>query len=145
MKNADRILAAYDEAEPWKADHDASMQCFEMEEVIAVGNLAYELISFIDATWQQYVARGKVLFKEEDDSQIGQFYRKWVEISERRIVEIESLTREGSEIQGADRFLILLVEAKAILDSRELEDQMRPIEDILPLVKGNPRPERYGK
>ncbi len=137
MSNADRILAAYDEAEPWKTDHDSSMQCFEMEEVIAVGHLAYELVSFVDATWQQYVARGKILFKEEDDRQIGQLYRKWVEISERRIIEIESLTREGYEIQGADRFLTLLEEGKAILDSRELEHDMRPIEDILRDIASN--------
>jgi hypothetical protein len=145
MTNADRILAAYDEAEAWKADHDASMQSFDMQEVIVFGNMAYEFISFIDATWQEYVARGKLLFKEEDDRQIGEFYRKWVEISERRIDEIGRLTRKGYEIQGADRFLTLLEEARAILESRALEGAMRPIEDILLSVKGNPRPERYGK
>ena len=36
-------------------------------------------------------------------------------------------------------------EARAILESRDLEHQMRPIEEILPLVKGNPQPERYGR
>ena len=50
MRNAEGILAAYDEAEPWKADHDLAMQCFEMEEVIAVGNMAFEFVPFIDAS-----------------------------------------------------------------------------------------------
>ena len=145
MRNAERILAAYDEAEPWKADHDAAMQWFEMEEIIAVGNMAFEFVSFIDASWQDHVASGRVPFKEEDDQRIGQYYRKWVEISERRIDEIETLTREGYEVQGADRFLSNFEEARAVLESRDLEHQMRPIEEILPLVRGNPQPERYGR
>ena len=145
MRNAERILAAYDAVEPWRADHDTAMQCFEMEEILAVGNMAYDLVSFIDAAWQDRVARGKVLFTEEDDRQIGELYRKWIEVSERKVGDIGRLAHEGYEVHGADTFLTHLEEARAILESRALEDHMRPVEDILPLAKGNPRPERYGK
>jgi hypothetical protein len=145
MRNAERILAAYAEAEPWKADHDAAMRSLELEEVIAVGNLAFEVVSFIDATWQDHVATGRVPFRDEDDRRVGQLYRRWVEISERKLDEVERLAREGYEIRGADAFRTHLEEARAILESRELEAHMRPIEQILPLVKGNPRPERYGE
>ncbi len=100
MRNAERILAAYDEAEPWKADHDTAVQCFEMEEVLAVGNMAYDLVSFIDAAWQDRVARGKVLFKEEDDRRIGESYRKWIEISGAR------LTRFGGWLRKVTRFKV---------------------------------------
>ena len=94
-----------------------------MEEIIAVGNMAYEFVSFIDATWQDHVARGKVLFKEEDDSQIGQLYRKWVEISERRIEEIGRLAREDYEVQVRDRFLSHL-EKLGRFSNSALEDHM---------------------
>jgi hypothetical protein len=44
------------QAEPWKADHDSAMRSFEMEEIVAVGNMAYQVVSYIDVTWQEYVA-----------------------------------------------------------------------------------------
>jgi hypothetical protein len=69
----------------------------------------------------------------------------WVEISEHKLDEIERLASEGYQIRGADEFLTHLEEARAILASRDLEAEMRPIEEVLPLAKGNPRPERYGE
>jgi hypothetical protein len=145
LRNAERILAAYAEAEPWKADHDAAMRSLEMEEIVAVGNMAYEVVSYIDATWQDYVAAGRVSFDEGYDRQIGDLYRTWLEISDRKLDDIGSLAREGYEIRGVDAFRTHLEEARAILASRDLEPEMRPIEEVLPLVKGNPRPERYGE
>lgn len=145
MRNAERILAAYAEAEPWKDDHDAAMRCFEMEEVIAVGNLAFQFVSYIDAAWQDLVVAGKVLYQEEEDRQISQFYRRWAEITERNLDEIKKLTQDGFEIKGVDQCLNHFEEARGVLESRVLEAEMRPIEEILTLSKGNPRPERYGK
>lgn len=145
MKNAELVLAAYAEAEPWNPDHDAAMRCFEMEEVIAVGNFAYEFVCHADAAWQDHVAAGKLPYKEENDQQFGENYRKWVEITERNLDEIEKLTRDGYEVKRADELMAHLEEARGILESRDLEAEMRPIEEILTLAKGNPRPERYGK
>ncbi len=145
MKNAERILAAYTQAEPWKADHDAAMQCFEMEEILAVGDLALRLIFHRDAAWQEHVASGKIPYKKDEDVQIGDFYKSWVEVSERMLSVIKALADVGFVVNGADDFELQLEEARSLLDSRILETEMRPVEDILPLVKGNPRPERYGK
>ncbi|HWE39225.1 MAG TPA: hypothetical protein VG406_21935 [Isosphaeraceae bacterium] len=144
MRNAERVLAAYAEAEPWREDHDAAGRCFELEEVVAVGNLAFQLIVSIDAAWQGRVAAGLVPYRDEDDRRIGELHRMWVEASERRLGEIEALGREGFEVQGAEEFLIHLDEARSLIESRALEAQMRPIEEVLPLARGNPRPERYG-
>jgi hypothetical protein len=145
MELAERILTTYDEAEPWKADHDAAVQCLEMEKVVALGNRAYDLLSDFVAFWQDYVARGVLPFNKKDDRRHGDAYRTWVETSMRKLGEIEKLTRDGHEIKGADELRAHLEEARSILESRALEDQMRPIEEILHLAKGNPRPERYGK
>jgi hypothetical protein len=145
MTNVERILAAYAEAEPWKADHDDARFCFRAEEVIAIGNAGFMLVTRIDAAWQDHVAGGRLPFKEEDDRQVGEFYRMWVAASERLLPLIEELGRDGFEINGVDEFLTHLEEARSILESRALEAEMRPIEEVLPLAKGNPRPERYGK
>jgi hypothetical protein len=131
MELAEQILAASDEAEPWKADHDAAMRCFEMEKVIAGGNRAYDLISDFVAAWQDYVARGELPFVEEEDRRYGDFYRIWVETTERKLGEIEKLTGAGYEVKGADKLRAYLEEARSILESRALEDQMRPVEEIL--------------
>ena len=144
MRNAEQILKAYAEAEPWKKDHDAAMRCFEMDEVIELGNLAFRFLSYVDAAWQERVAAGKIPYTEEDDRQIGKLYETWVNITEQDLVEIEKLTREGFEVRGATSLIVQFEEARSLLESRALEAEMRPIEEILPLARGNPRPERYG-
>lgn len=144
MRNAERVLAAYAEAEPWQDDHDAAERCVEWEEVVAVANAVFRLVSTIDAAWQGRVMAGAVPYRDEDDRRIGELYRLWVETSERRLGEIEALGREGFEVQGADEFLVHLDEARSLLEARALEAEMRPIEEVLPLARGNPRPERYG-
>lgn len=145
MKNAERILAAYALAEPWQEDHDDALRCFEAEEFLAVGNLAYDLLTYVETTWQDRVAAGLIPFNDEDDRQLGALYRIWVEASERKLDEIQTLTRKGYDLQGDETFLAHLEEARSLLEARSLEAEMRPIEEILPLVQGNPRPERYGK
>jgi hypothetical protein len=147
MRTGERFLAAYASAEAalWKADHDAAMRCFEVEEFLAAGNLAFKLGTFIEATWQGHVAEGSLPYKEEVDREIGEFYRSWVEITERNLAKLRQLEEEGFDVKGADEFLAHLEEARCILESRALESEMRPVEEILPLAKGNPRPERYGR
>jgi hypothetical protein len=142
MTIAERILSAY--AEPWTANHDAGLRCFEVEQVLAAGNLAFELVIAVDAAWQDHVAAGDLPFTEEDDRRIGDLYRQWVEVSERNQVAIAELIEGGCDLKGADEFLTHLEEARSILESRSLEAEMRPIEELLPLARGNPRPERYG-
>lgn len=144
MKIAEQILEAYAKADPWKLDHDDAMRCFEMEEIIAVGNMTYKLVSYIVATWQDHVVAGSVPYQDEDDRQISQFYQSWVTVSERNLSEIEKLTRNGFEVKGSEEFATHLAEARSIIESRALEAEMRSIEEILPLANGNPRPDRYG-
>ena len=143
MTIAERILSAYAGAEPWPTNHDDALRRFEMEQVIAAGNLAFDLITGWDATRQDHVAAGRFPHREEDDRLIGEHYRMWLEISERNRLAIEELVQGGFDPKGADAFLARLEEAWSILESRALEAEMRPIEELLPLAKGNPRPERY--
>jgi len=145
LKNAERILAAYAEADSWEVDHDDAIRCFDMEELIAVGGLAFEFLSFVESAWQDHVSAGKIEYQEEDDRQIGRLYQKWVEITERNVAEVEKLTRNGFQVKGADQFFVDLEEARSLIESRTLEAEMLPIEEILPLAHGNPRPERYSK
>jgi hypothetical protein len=143
MTPAEQFLAAYAGVEPWKANHDAAIRCFEVEDRIALGILAYQVVTYVDAAWQERVAEGKLRFEEENDRRIGKLYRTWVEISERNLAAVEELIRDGFEVKGADEFLARLEEARSLLESRDLESEMRPIEKIQTLERGNPRPERY--
>lgn len=145
MQTTERILTAYAEAEPWKADHDAAMRCLGMEENIAVGIAVLKLIACYEAAWQEHVATGKVPYDEAEDIRIGQFYQRWLQATERSLEEIQKLNEQGYEVKGTDELLIHLEEARSILESRILEVEMQTIEEVLPLAKGNPRPERYGR
>lgn len=145
MKNAEGVLSLYGGAETWKADHDTVMAAYRMEEVAALGVMAYQFLSGVDAAWQEHVAAGQIAYDEGDDQRIGRLYGLWVETTERYLVPIDRIIQAGLEVKGSDHLRLLLEEARAILESRVLEANIRPIDELLPLARGNPRPECYGR
>ncbi len=144
MTSAERILAAYAESESWKSEHDLAMRCFEAEDFIVLGDLAFRRVTRADADWQERVSSGAIPYNESDDAKIGMCYQLWIEITDRNLIAIEAQSLDGYEIKGLGELRALLAEAIAMLESRSLESAMHSVDDILHLAKGNPRPARYG-
>jgi hypothetical protein len=142
---ARRMLAAYAESEPWKAEHDEVMRFYEVEEAIAYGNSLFLGLTTDDALWQAHVQRGELVFREEDRLQIAANYRSWIETSQRILSEVDRLAQDRSDIQGIATFRQHLQEAICILDAESFETELPPVEQLLLLAdQGNPRPDRYG-
>ena len=125
-------------------DPDRIIECFELERRIAAGQMAWRLIADVSSAWQARVAEGQFSVDASFQGRLEDSYRHWIAITEEVLNEAGDLSRVGLTIRGFGELSILLEEAHAILESSEIEEEMRPFEEILPLVRGNPRPDLYG-
>jgi hypothetical protein len=149
MHTAEAFLAVF-ESEPWAtaratvSSGGGPSASPDTEELVEAANSVYRLISKTEASWQNSVASGVTAYREDEDRQFGDLYRRWSEVCKKYVPRLRELARGESPSEGLDELLGHFEEADALLAARELEASMRPIEEILPLAAGNPRPERYG-
>lgn len=71
-------------------------------------------------------------------------YDRWIQRAARDLDEARRLARDGDDIAGIDELAEALEEARAMAANRELEADIRPIEDLIRNARPeNPRPGRY--
>jgi hypothetical protein len=58
---------------------------------------------------------------------------------------VSSTRGDPGQVDGLDEFRRIAEEARCQIELWDLEPEIRPLEEALPLVRpGNPRPDRYG-
>jgi hypothetical protein len=140
-----RLIEAYAESEPWKEHHDRAMLCRDIEELMTWGVHLFRGLCDLEANLQSraLARRGEGL--SLDSAEFEQAYRLWVTTSEGVLRLAGDLSEEGFQIDGLDKFRRIAEEARCQIELWDLEPEICPIEDALPLVRPeNPRPDRYG-
>jgi hypothetical protein len=110
------FLAAYADApRSWKRDHDAALQCRDLEDTLAVGNWLFGALSRIDDGWHGEVFEGRIPYDPEEEAQIRSFYRGWLKPCEQMLTKIAEFEAQGFEVSGASEFRRNCSEVKGIL------------------------------
>jgi hypothetical protein len=143
-------VAAFFETEPWKsgtAESSAAGEArdLEREAFVVAANGFYSVMLEMEAWFVASVASGKWRNGETEDRSFTRGYRRWLEACNKAIVDLNVATSEGSQDERVQELMRNIEDVRCVLESRELEGSMRPIDEILPLALGNPRPERYGR
>jgi hypothetical protein len=92
------------ETERWKIDHDEANACVEFEELLALGNSAFDAISRWDTIWHQQVNEGKHRFDAAYERDILNLYADWLAPSEYMLEVIARHEQKGYVVVGADVF-----------------------------------------
>lgn len=112
---AERLLSAYQDAEPWKVEHDARMECFQIEDAITAGNALFALVSEYDFQWHERVMSGVWPYSEASERPPEALYRLWLGAAERVLERAETRTREGHAIKGLEEYRDNVREARGVL------------------------------
>jgi hypothetical protein len=140
-----RLISSYAECEPWKEHHDQAMLCWDVEEKMAWGINLLQGLSDLEARLQARVLGGREAWQKLDLAEIEQAYRSWVTGSESLLRQAEALAEQGFPLDGLAEFRGKVEEVRCQIELWDLEPEIRPIEEALPLTKPeNPRPARYG-
>ena len=101
----DRAIDAYqDEAEAWKRAHVEAGTCLDLDEVVALGNSAFEAVARWDAIWHQKVNGGAIAHDVGEEQRIDALYRHWLAASGVLLDAIGRFEGGGYEVAGSDRF-----------------------------------------
>jgi hypothetical protein len=93
------------EANGWEAAvHGEAAVCVEFEELLALGNSAFEAIGRWDAIWHQKVNGGAIPFDAAAESQILGLYALWLTPSPSLLREVDRFERAGYPLVGAEPF-----------------------------------------
>jgi hypothetical protein len=140
-----RLISTYADPEPWKEYHDRAILCRDIEETIAWGIYLFRDLSDLEARFQARVFGGGEVLHNLDRNEFERAYRLWVTGSMAILREAEGLAEEGFPVNGLDEFRGIAEEARCQIELFDLEPEIRPIEEVLPLIRPeNPRPARYG-
>ncbi|MEO6810908.1 MAG: hypothetical protein ABI353_17490 [Isosphaeraceae bacterium] len=140
-----RLVTAYAESEPWKTEHDRAMQCQDLEEAMIWGSRLFRAVVEVDEWNQARAIRGEPGPGNVIQDQIEKSYQILALACDRVLKSADALTAHRFAVEGLEEFRLLVEEAWCMAAGFEIEAEMRPIEELLPLAKGCPRPERYGE
>lgn len=140
-----RYASDYAESEPWKIDHDMAMRCRDIEEAMVWGGRLFRAASEDEARFQDRVFRGELSPDDPTLGQIEEVYRILASAFEMVLESAERIASHGFAVEGLDDFRLVVEEARCMVGSFDIEAEIRPVEELLPLCQGNPNPERYGK
>jgi hypothetical protein len=145
ISTTSRLVEAYAESQPWKEDHARAMLCGDIEEAMTWGIHLFRGLSDLEAHLQARVLRGKVAPGHFDWGEFERVYRLWVKASEGFLRLAENCVEDGLQVEGLGEFREIVEEARCQIELWDLEPEIRPLEEALPLIRpGNPRPARYG-
>jgi hypothetical protein len=140
-----RLVSAYAESEPWKIEHDRAMQCRDIEDALIWGERLLRAVSEDEKRYQARAARGERAAGDLIQTQIEESYRILGSAFELVLESAEALNAHGFAVEGLDHFRLVVEEARCLLDSFDIEAEMRPTQELSHLARGCPRPERYGE
>lgn len=139
-----RLISAYADTESWRTDHAEAQSCLDVEEKLSWGVHLFRGLLDLEARTQALVLKGPTPDAGELLELMPLFYQLWTEASEFYLDRARSLLATGYAVEGLDEFQETLEEARCLLGNLGLEDQLRPIEELIADAKPeNPRPERY--
>lgn len=108
-------LEAYEES--WREDHKAALRCRDVEEVLAVGTMIFQLIQRLEQSWRDRVFRGTEEYTAEEEAAIQRYYRAWLPLSEKVLSELLLLERPFGSVEGADELRRCTEQVREILSA----------------------------
>lgn len=117
--------------ESWKALHDEASTCIDFEELLALGNSAFELIDRWDVIWHQKVHAGSIPYDAEHEQEILNLYKLWMAPSEYVLQEIGRFERNGYELVGAKEFRKRCEDGRGLMSSDDdfFGEELRSLQD----------------
>jgi hypothetical protein len=88
-----------DEREAWKADHDAAMLCFDLEDTVLRGVTLFYMVRRADESWTKKVQAGSVAFDIAKAREIHEKYKWWLAPCDN---VLDALTRAERSIRTID-------------------------------------------
>lgn len=140
-----RLLSAYADTESWRRDHAEARSCLDIEEKLAWGIHVFRGLLDLESRAQSLALKNPTLEATQLLELMPVFYQLWTEASEFYLERSLTFVGTGFEVDGLDEFRETVEEARCLLGNLALEDEIRPIEDLIADAKPeNPLPERYG-
>lgn len=132
------LLDAYAEQdEAWKADFHEAQACLDLEEKLSWGISLLRGLADLEANLQRAVLDRPNSSTDTLLEYIPAFYEMWLNASERHRKTCEDFLSLGYKVSSLDDFQLTVEEGRGIVGNLALEEQIRPIEDLLALVQSN--------
>jgi hypothetical protein len=139
-----RFLTAYADRGQGRGDHDEAQACLDVEEKLAWGVPMFQGLLEVEARAQARARKGLTPELEQLLEMMPVFYGLWAEASEFYLDRAREFVAKGHHVEGVDALQAAIEEARCLLGNLELEEQMRPIEELIAGARPeNPSPERY--
>lgn len=126
------------EREAWKSDHDAAMDCRDLEDLVRRGLGFYYMIRISDESWSRKVQSGQVGFDPDRARKIHAAYKWWLEPCADLIAAIQEVEASYT-VDGAEEFRKCVRRARMIvrLDVESLVESMKQLQDgdVQPLTE----------
>jgi hypothetical protein len=146
LRTTRRLLTAYADKESWKRDHDEAQSCRDVEEKLAWGVHIFKGLLDLEARTQSRALKDPSPEAEQLLELMPLLYQFWAEVSEFYLERAREFLGKGFAVDGLDEFQEAVEEARCLVGNLALEDEIRPIEELLGRSRpDNPRPERYGE
>lgn len=144
IRTTRRLLTAYADREQWKWDHDEAQACLDVAEKLAWGVHIFKGLLDLETRTQARALERRSPETEQLLELMPLFYQLWTEASEFYLERAREFLEKGYAVDGLDGFQETVEEARCLLGNMELEEQIRPMEELLSHSRpDNPRPERY--
>jgi hypothetical protein len=101
--------------ESWQEDHEAAMQCREVEELLAVGIKLFDLLNDVNTTWRDQVGRGLWDYDSAMDQALRSIFAVWQQVTEDILQQTIRLETAFGQVEGARELRDCAVQGKKIL------------------------------
>lgn len=125
MSLPNSLIVAYlaDAEEVWKQDHQAAMQCRELETVLAKGLHIFTIIRSSDENWSKKVCGGAAVFDAHQVREIRKMYEWWLGPCDGLLDQIARMEAMLYAVEHAAEFRKSVSFARSVTQT--------PIEDLL--------------
>ncbi len=145
LQQTRRQIADYLDPRTRHEDRDMALRVAELEGLLSRSMRLYRRLQEAEAALQGAVFSG---FADADNpffAQADRIYRDLIPGLVDLAAMGQALADAGHPVAGLDEFIAMAEEADAMLGSRDVEPEIRPIEELVPLARpGNPDVARYG-
>jgi hypothetical protein len=124
-----RILEAYAAgAEAWKRDHEEAMKCWDLEELVTVGNWLFRILTRAENEFYADSRSGRMPLEPAHKQTLLVAYRIWLAGSIQLLSRVEEFEAKDYQFKGADDLRSHRQEVERILDQQEsLGGRIRPV------------------
>src|SRR4051812_34877419 len=91
--------------EPWQIEQDAAMKCYDLEDILWVGNGIFDAITQFDENYQSRCLSGVAEYNPAQVQSIKDAYRLWLESGAKLQARIENCKRQFEHVANSDEFL----------------------------------------